>query len=354
MRQALDSGSDLRRRPVHAPLSRDHRADHRRAGRALLTTSCTHALEMAALLLDIQPGDEVDLSRVHVRLDDQRLRAARGAAGVRRHPARHAEPRRAPARGGDHAAHQGDRRRALRRRRLRDGRDSRRSPSRHGIPVVEDNAHGFLGAYDGRPLGSFGALATLSFHETKNITCGEGGALLINDARFVERAEILREKGTNRSRFFRGEVDKYTWVDVGSSYLPSDLLAAFLFAQLEAREAIQRRRHAIWATYAASLAELGRRRTACGCPWCPSSCRAPRASLLPADAVAGGTYARCIALDAGAPDPDGVPLSAAASLGDGAAVRWRARPVSGHRRRVPTASCGCRSISSCQPTSSAG
>jgi dTDP-4-amino-4,6-dideoxygalactose transaminase len=124
---------------------------------------------------------------------------------------------------------------------------------RHGIAVVEDNAHGLYGKYRGRYLGTFGELATLSFHETKNFSCGEGGALLINDARFNERAEILREKGTDRSRFFRGEVDKYTWVDVGSSYLPSDLLAAFLRAQLEHRDQIQSRRRQIWETYASEL-----------------------------------------------------------------------------------------------------
>ena len=106
---------------------------------------------------------------------------------------------------------------------------------RHGLEVIEDNAHGLFGAYRGRPLGSLGGLAAQSFHETKNISCGEGGALVINDERYVERAEILREKGTNRSRMFRGLVDKYTWVDVGSSALPSDILAAFLYAQLEAR-----------------------------------------------------------------------------------------------------------------------
>jgi dTDP-4-amino-4,6-dideoxygalactose transaminase len=126
--------------------------------------------------------------------------------------------------------------------------------SAHGIPVVEDNAHGFLGRYKGRPLGSMGALSTLSFHETKNLTCGEGGALIINDERFAARAEIIREKGTNRTRFFRGEVDRYTWVDLGSSYLPSDLLSAFLLAQLEARDQIQRRRLEIWSTYQQQLA----------------------------------------------------------------------------------------------------
>ena len=124
----------------------------------------------------------------------------------------------------------------------------------HGIAVVEDNAHGLYGRYRGRYLGTLGQLATLSFHETKNFTCGEGGALLINDAQFNERAEILREKGTDRSRFFRGEIDKYTWVDVGSSYLPADLLAAFLRAQLEHRDQIQSMRRQIWEIYARELA----------------------------------------------------------------------------------------------------
>jgi dTDP-4-amino-4,6-dideoxygalactose transaminase len=124
---------------------------------------------------------------------------------------------------------------------------------RHRIAVVEDNAHGLYGKYRGGYLGTFGKLATLSFHETKNFSCGEGGALLINDAQFNERAEILREKGTDRSRFFRGEIDKYTWVDIGSSYLPSDLLAAFLRAQLEHRDQIQSRRRQTWETYAREL-----------------------------------------------------------------------------------------------------
>jgi dTDP-4-amino-4,6-dideoxygalactose transaminase len=127
--------------------------------------------------------------------------------------------------------------------------------STHGIPIVEDDAHGLGGTYRGRSLGSMGALATLSFHETKNMQCGEGGALLVSDEALFERAEILREKGTNRSRFFRGQVDKYTWVDVGSSYLPSELLAAFLTAQLEAFESIQAGRMAVWRTYATELVE---------------------------------------------------------------------------------------------------
>jgi dTDP-4-amino-4,6-dideoxygalactose transaminase len=126
---------------------------------------------------------------------------------------------------------------------------------RHGVPVVEDNAHGLFARYKGRYLGTFGRLATLSFHETKNFTCGEGGALLINDASLIERAEILREKGTDRSRFFRGQVDKYTWVDIGSSYLPADLLAAMLLGQLEARDHIQSSRERIWNHYNANLGE---------------------------------------------------------------------------------------------------
>jgi len=126
---------------------------------------------------------------------------------------------------------------------------------RHGIPVVEDNAHGLFGQYKERYLGTFGCLATQSFHETKNITCGEGGALLVNHSSYVERAEILREKGTDRSRFFRGQVDKYSWVDLGSSFLPSDLLAAYLYAQLESWESIQKKRRRIWTTYLDSLAD---------------------------------------------------------------------------------------------------
>jgi dTDP-4-amino-4,6-dideoxygalactose transaminase len=121
--------------------------------------------------------------------------------------------------------------------------------------VVEDNAHGLFGAYRRRPLGSFGALAALSFHETKNLSCGEGGALVINDPRLVLRAEILREKGTDRSRFFRGEIDRYTWIDVGSSFLLSDILAAILWAQIEQADCIQQRRRDIWERYHAGLGE---------------------------------------------------------------------------------------------------
>jgi dTDP-4-amino-4,6-dideoxygalactose transaminase len=125
----------------------------------------------------------------------------------------------------------------------------------HNLAIVEDNAHGLFGKYKEKPLGTFGCMATQSFHETKNFTSGEGGALLINDPVLVERAEIIREKGTNRSRFFRGQVDKYTWVDIGSSYLPSEILAAFLLAQLENRQYIQQRRKRIWEYYDNHLME---------------------------------------------------------------------------------------------------
>jgi dTDP-4-amino-4,6-dideoxygalactose transaminase len=128
--------------------------------------------------------------------------------------------------------------------------------TKHGLLVVEDAAHGILAAARGRPLGGIGALGTLSFHETKNVSCGEGGALLVNDDRFVERAEIIHEKGTDRQRFFRGQVDKYTWVDVGSSYVLSDLAAAYLWAQLEHVEEITASRHRIWERYHASLEAL--------------------------------------------------------------------------------------------------
>jgi dTDP-4-amino-4,6-dideoxygalactose transaminase len=126
--------------------------------------------------------------------------------------------------------------------------------SRAGACLIEDNAHGLFGSYQGRPLGSFGALSTLSFHETKNISCGEGGALVVNDPALVDRAEIIWEKGTNRSQFFRGQVDKYTWVDKGSSYLLAEPLAAALCAQLDFADEIQRRRRTAWNGYQEELA----------------------------------------------------------------------------------------------------
>ena len=216
--------------------------------KALLTTSCTHALEIAALLLEIKPGDEVVMpSFTFVSIANAFvLRGARPVfIDIRRdtlnldeHKLESLITPRTKAIVVVHYAGVGCEMDAIMQVALR-----------HGIPVVEDNAHGLFGKYKGRYLGTFGCLATQSFHETKNFTCGEGGALLINDPQYIERAEILREKGTNRSRFFRGQVDKYTWVDIGSSYLPSDILAAFLYAQLEAREIIQSKRKRIWKYY---------------------------------------------------------------------------------------------------------
>ena len=222
------------------------------AQKALLTTSCTHALEMAALLLDVGPGDEVIVPSFAFPSAANAF-VLRGAKPV-------FVDVRADTLNIDE--NQIDRRITKRAKAIflvhyagvSCEMDTILSIAhRHGIAVVEDNAHGLYGKYRGRYLGTFGELATLSFHETKNFSCGEGGALLINDAQFNERAEILREKGTDRSRFFRGEIDKYTWVDVGSSYLPSDLLAAFLRAQLEHRDQIQSRRQQIWETYAREL-----------------------------------------------------------------------------------------------------
>jgi len=222
--------------------------------RVLLTTSCTHALELAALLLNIGPGDEfivspftfpstvnafvlrgaspvfVDIRSDTLNVDERELErhiTSKTKAIVAMHY------------GG--VACEMDR--------------LGRIADDHGIPIVEDNAHGLFGKYGGRYLGTFGCLAALSFHETKNFTCGEGGALLMNDDRFRERAEIIREKGTDRSRFVRGEIDKYGWVDVGSSYVLSDVLAAILFAQLQKREYVQARRRHLWMTYAEALAE---------------------------------------------------------------------------------------------------
>ena len=241
--------------------------------RALLTTSCTHALEMAALLLDLKPGDEVilpsftfvstanafvlrgakpvfsDIRPDTLNLDESRLEALitpRTKAIVPVHYAGVACEMDAIL----------------------------RIAAKHGIAVVEDNAHGLYARYRGRYLGTFGALATQSFHETKNVICGEGGALLLNDSALIERAEILREKGTNRSKFFRGQVDKYTWVDVGSSYLMSDILAAFLWAQLESYSTILASRRRIWETYHRELAvwaaEQGVRQ-----PYIPTHCEQP-------------------------------------------------------------------------------
>jgi dTDP-4-amino-4,6-dideoxygalactose transaminase len=241
--------------------------------KALLTPSCTHALEMAAILLEIGPGDEVivpsftfvstinafvlrgarpvfvDIRPDTLNLDEALLEAALTPRARAIVPV--------------HYAGVGCEMTTI--------MDIAR---RHGIAVVEDNAHGLLGEYRGRKLGLFGTFATQSFHETKNFTCGEGGALLINDPAFAERAEIIREKGTNRSRFFRGQVDKYTWMDVGSSYLPSDILAAFLFAQLESCEEIQAKRRKIWNTYRGQLCQWAEERGV-RLPVVPEHCEQP-------------------------------------------------------------------------------
>ena len=224
------------------------------AHKALVTTSCTHALEMSALLLDIQAGDEVIVPSFAF-VSTANAFALRGArivfADVRPDTFNLDETRleamitpRTKAVVPIHYAGVGCEMDSI--------ADVAR---RHGVKIIEDNAHGLFGKYRGRWLGTFGEFGVQSFHETKNITCGEGGALLINNPAYVERAEIIREKGTNRSTFFRGQVDKYTWVDVGSSYVMSDVLAAFLFAQLEVWPSIQARRRQIWERYAFELSD---------------------------------------------------------------------------------------------------
>ena len=217
-------------------------------GKALLTHSCTAALEMTALLLNIQPGDEIivpsftfvstvnafalrgarpifiDIRPDTLNMDEtqlERLITPQTKAIV---PVHYAGVGCEMDRIMEIAQH-------------------------YNVAVIEDNAHGFLGKYNGKSLGSIGCFATQSFHGTKNFTCGEGGALLINNPQYNDRAEIIWEKGTDRSRFYRGEVDKYTWVDLGSSYLPSEMLAAFLYAQLEVQEQIQGMRRKVWQYY---------------------------------------------------------------------------------------------------------
>lgn len=238
--------------------------------RVFLTTSCTHALEMSARLLDIQRGDEVivpsftfvstanafvlcgakirfiDIRPDTLNLDENQL------------PDMITPKTKALA--AMHYAGVGCEMDVI-----------LKIAEKHGLAVVEDNAHGLLGKYKGRFLGTIGTFGTQSFHETKNFICGEGGALIINDPKYIERAEIIRAKGTNRSQFFRGEIDKYTWVDIGSSYLPSDLLAAFLFAQLEERDQIQRQRKAIWDRYASNLGDWARTNDA-QLPFIPAHC----------------------------------------------------------------------------------
>ena len=225
--------------------------------KTLLTPSCTQALEMAAILIDIQPGDEVimpsytfvstanafalrgakivfvDIRPDTLNLDETLIEGAitpRTKAIVPVHYAGVA---------CDMVA-------------------INAIAARHGLFVIEDAAQGMMATYQGKPLGALGHMAAYSFHETKNFTSGgEGGLLILNDARFIHRAEIIREKGTNRSQFFRGMVDKYTWVDLGSSYLPSEIQAAYLWGQLEMADAITANRLATWNAYQEAFADLG-------------------------------------------------------------------------------------------------
>jgi dTDP-4-amino-4,6-dideoxygalactose transaminase len=223
--------------------------------KALLTHSCTAALEMAAILADIKPGDEVimpsftfvssanavvlrggvpvfvDIRRDTLNLDETLIEAAITSRTKAIMPVHYAG-----------VGCEMDAIMALARK--------------HDLLVIEDAAQGIMSTFRGRPLGSIGHMGALSFHETKNIISGEGGAILVNDAHLIERAEIVREKGTNRSQFFRGQVDKYTWVDIGSSYLPGEIIAAFLWAQMEEAKSLMRRRLAIWNAYQAAFADL--------------------------------------------------------------------------------------------------
>ena len=245
--------------------------NHIGCNKALLTHSCTAALEIAAILTDLQPGDEVimpsytfvstanafvlrgavpvfvDIRSDTLNIDEARIKEAitdKTKAIVVVHYAGVACEMDA----------------------------IMEIAGRHGLLVIEDDAQGMGSSYKGRPLGSIGHLAAVSFHETKNIISGEGGALLVNSAHFSERAEMIREKGTNRNQFFRGLVDKYTWVEVGSSYLPSELIAAFLWAQMEEADAITQRRLDIWNTYHqwfASLEDQGKIRR----PVIPTDCK---------------------------------------------------------------------------------
>ncbi len=241
--------------------------------RVLLTTSCTHALEVAALLLDIEPGDEVIVpSFTFVSTANAFvLRGARPVfIDIRPDTLNLDESRfeelitpRTKAIVPVHYAGVGC-----------EMEEILEVARRHGVAVVEDNAHGLFARYKGRYLGTFGAVATQSFHETKNVICGEGGAVVINNPGMVERAEILREKGTNRSKFYRGEVDKYTWVDIGSSYLMSDILAAFLCAQLEKYEQIMAARKRIWDSYYEELSDWAAAQDV-QLPCVPSYCEQP-------------------------------------------------------------------------------
>ncbi len=241
------------------------------AKKVLLTTSCTHALELSALLLNIQPDDEVIVPSFTFvsTINAFVLRGAHpvfvdirpDTLNVNETLIENRITERTKAILPVHYAGVGCEMEAI-----------QEIANRNHIPIVEDNAHGLFGKYHDKPLGSFGCMATQSFHETKNFSMGEGGALVINDSQLIERAEIIREKGTNRSRFFRGMVDKYTWVDIGSSYLPSDILAAVLYAQLENWHNIQQHRADIWNYYHDNLLDWALSNN-CSLPTIPEYCQ---------------------------------------------------------------------------------
>ncbi len=251
--QAIDGNHSSGNGPF-TKLSESFLEESIHARRALLTTSCTHALEMTALLCSLRPGDEIIIPSftfvstanafalvgaipvfVDSRSDTLNIDASLIEAAI------------TPRTRAICVVHYGgiacEMRAIVELSRL------------HNLTLIEDNAHGLFSEYYGRRLGTFGSLSTLSFHETKNITCGEGGALLVNDEVLVERAEILREKGTNRSRFLRGQVDKYTWVDIGSSWVLSDLLAAILWGQLQRADEINALRLEAWNFYNREVAK---------------------------------------------------------------------------------------------------
>jgi dTDP-4-amino-4,6-dideoxygalactose transaminase len=238
--------------------------------KVLLCTSCTHALEMAALLLNVESEDEI-IVPAFTFVSTANAFALRGArivfADIRPDTLNLDESRleslitpRTKAIVVVHYAGVGS-----------EMDEIIEIANRYSLRVIEDNAHGLYGRYKGRWLGTIGCFGTQSFHETKNFSCGEGGALIINDRTFIQRAEIIREKGTNRTRFFRGEVDKYSWVDVGSSYLPSDILAALLLSQLEAKTEIQAKRARIWHTYCSGL-EAWAKQYGVRLPFVPPQC----------------------------------------------------------------------------------
>jgi len=231
---------------------------HFDAEKALLTTSCTHALEMAAILIDIQPGDEVIMPS-YTFVSTANAFVLRGAKVVfidvdpktmNMNPILIEEAITKKTRAIVPVHYAGV---------ACNMNEIMSIASKHNLYVIEDAAQGVMSKYNGRYLGTIGHLGCYSFHETKNYNCGEGGALVINDPQFIEKAEIIREKGTDRSRFFRGQVDKYTWVNQGSSYLPSELNAAFLFAQLENAEFINEQRLKKYEYYYKHLSDLAKK-----------------------------------------------------------------------------------------------